>query len=677
MNIDFTKENKTSMLSKIKNLYNKYASFFDKKYFLHNYFLAFIAIIIIEAFNRRSVVESFKFIVVHFDLFVMNFMIVFGTISISVITNKRRYWKYFAFCCWIILGVVNYIMYVVRLVPFTFNDILLIPSTITVIPVYLSLLQIILIVLGLILLLVFVIYMYIKSKKYTFNIKKNLSILSVLILICVFSVFIGEYLGYTDSSVHGLINKLDKNGFSYCFANSLVNRGMVEPDNYSSDNIENITNDIVSDNNKKAEDINIVFLQLESFFDPKTIHNVSYDNNPVPFFDSLSESCSHGTLLVPSFGAGTANTEFEVITGMNLDFFGIGEVPYRTVCEEQTIDSMCYAFKNYGYTTHAIHNNDATFYNRNLVFQKLGFDTFTSLEYMYNVEYNYTGWAKDEVLISSIDECIKTTSSRDMVYTIGVQPHGVYPDTYPDNLKTIDASGFEYIDSEESFEYFLSQLHEDDIFLKNLVEYFSDYDEPVAFVIFGDHLPAFRFEDYMFSGKNKYLTEYVIWTNFEFENISQDLSTYQLYSYVFDRLGFEGNTISDLHSDYNYDYNNDEYFSNLEMIQYDILEGENYSNDSFTPVTSNATLGVRNIHINSVMYDKNILTIKGNNFNEFSKVFIDEKKYDTEYININELRVYCDDIDSDINVVVGQVDKMGRLLSETKSFKFIYNTINN
>lgn len=62
---------------------------------------------------------------------------------------------------------------------------------------------------------------------------------------------------------------------------------------------------------------------------------------------------SSGNLSVPSVGAGTANTEFEVITGMNLDFFGPGEYPYKTVLKEVTCESVSYDLKTLGYAAHA------------------------------------------------------------------------------------------------------------------------------------------------------------------------------------------------------------------------------------------------------------------------------------------------------------------------------------
>ena len=80
--------------------------------------------------------------------------------------------------------------------------------------------------------------------------------------------------------------------------------------------------------------------------------------------------------------------------------------------------------KNLGYTTHAVHNNEANFYGRRSIFPNLGFDTFTSAEYMTEEEdKNPLGWTKDEVLSSEILKCLDSSEGPDYIYTISVQGH--------------------------------------------------------------------------------------------------------------------------------------------------------------------------------------------------------------------------------------------------------------
>ena len=60
---------------------------------------------------------------------------------------------------------------------------------------------------------------------------------------------------------------------------------------------------------------------------------------------------SSGYYKVPSVGAGTANTEFETITGMSLHLFGPGEYPYKSILRRLLAKSVPYVLKNLGYFT--------------------------------------------------------------------------------------------------------------------------------------------------------------------------------------------------------------------------------------------------------------------------------------------------------------------------------------
>ena len=127
-----------------------------------------------------------------------------------------------------------------------------------------------------------------------------------------------------------------------------------------------------SGNKEDGSHPNILFLQLESFFDPTLVNYLDISEDPIPNFRKLMEEYSSGYYKVPSVGAGTANTEFESITGMSLHYFGPGEYPYKSILKETTCESAPYVLKNLGYTTHAVHNNEANFYGRRSYFPESG-----------------------------------------------------------------------------------------------------------------------------------------------------------------------------------------------------------------------------------------------------------------------------------------------------------------
>ena len=109
----------------------------------------------------------------------------------------------------------------------------------------------------------------------------------------------------------------------------------------------------------------------------------------------MQQNYSSGSLTVPACGAGTANTEFEMMTGLSVKFFGPGEYPFKSILREKTMESVSTDLKSIGYRAHAIHNHRGVFYNRNEVFDNMGYDTFTSLEYMSDVEKTPKNWGAE------------------------------------------------------------------------------------------------------------------------------------------------------------------------------------------------------------------------------------------------------------------------------------------
>ncbi len=140
-----------------------------------------------------------------------------------------------------------------------------------------------------------------------------------------------------------------------------------------------------------------------------TIIGAEYSEDPTPNFNRLSREFSSGELYVPSIGGGTANVEFEMLSGLNLDFFGAGEYPYSTVLQDTTCETIAYNLREQGYATTAMHNHTGTFYDRNEIYPRLGFEHFVSQEYMPYVTYTEVGWAEDVILVDEILKALEAT----------------------------------------------------------------------------------------------------------------------------------------------------------------------------------------------------------------------------------------------------------------------------
>ena len=653
----------------MNSLIKKSMDFESKHWFADNVILAFITVFITEIFNRASFAKALSFMVFSFPTALINVLIVLTFLMLPYFLKKRLYWKYFVSAYWLTLGIVNYVVFSFRMMPFNFTDILLIPSTFTVLPVYLSVWQMILIGFIVVLLVYLLVVLYKKTPCTQSRPKRAISMFALCIALSFLYYFFALSTGIVNNRVSGTANKYNRNGFVYCFTSSTFDTGMREPEDYSAAEVASIVKNINNKSSTGNEKPNIIFLQLESFFDVNKLYGIEFSQNPVPVFSDLLEKYSHGYLNVPTYSAGTANTEFEVLTGMNVDFFGIGEYPYQTVVEDNVLESAAFCLKEKSYKTHAVHNNSATFYDRNLVYSNLGFDTFTSMEYMYGLEYNSLGWAKDMVLTTSIQDCLNSGEERDFIYAVGVQSHGTYPKNDPNVSYDITVSGTGDEKLINSLQYYVNEINEVDVFLGTLISELELVDEPCVLVVFGDHMPGLDLEGTSLADFEKYRTEYVLWSNFPMDHIVKDLESYQLYSYVLERLNMSGGTMSKLHSKYSFNVN-EKYLSDYELLQYDMIYGESIGSNGKVYKPSELKLGIRDISIESVNTVADTLYVHGRNFNSFSTVFINGKKMPTEYINKGNLAVAGYESTQGDIIEVSQTDNNGTVLSTANSVTY-------
>ena len=318
-----------------------------------------------------------------------------------------------------------------------------------------------------------------------------------------------------------------------------------------------------------------------------------------------------------------------------------------------------------------MHDNDGTFYDRNSVFSQLGFDTFTSLEYMNNVQYNDIGWADDSVLTQQIVEILNGSEGRDFIYTISVQGHGDYPSDYEIKPGDIRAKGEAVEDFIQPFTYYINQAYEMDKFVGELISALRKVNEPIVLVMYGDHLPAFDITDDELSAGNTYTTEYVVWNNIGLEKVDEDVEAFQLTSHVMDMLGISGGAISKYHSTLRHSKNYDEYLEGLRVLEYDILYGDKDVYGGSLPYSqTNLQMGHKNISIKNVSNADNHFIVVGENFTKFSYVMVNGEYVDTIYSSDEALLVDGITLKEGDSVAVVQKGKDGIKLSSTSLFIF-------
>lgn len=668
----------------------KIRKFFSNDIYRKNFFMFVILPILlnlsIEILSRGSVIDGFSYLFSHPVQFFCNTMIVAFSMSIGLVVRKRLFYVSFMSGFWLLTGIINRVLLETRVTPFNAADLKLIDTVSQIIDQYFTPFLIILAVAGICLVILILVVLFVKGKKveYKINYWKNLCIIGATFLVMTASLNIAIDTGFFATKFTNMTYAYNEYGFIYCFGSGLLNSGVQKPSDYSADKIDEIVGvDKEIELNEVEKTPNIIFLQLESFFDITKVEGLEFNEDPIPNFHKMHNEYSSGYLNVFNIGYGTCNTEFEVITSMNLDDFGPGELPYKSILKKFTCESMAFDLKEYGYQTHAMHNNDATFYSRKTVFPHLGFDTFTSIEYMNVEEYTHEGWAKDKVLTGEIMNILKTTEEPDYIYCISVQGHGSYPTTRVLEEPKIKVTS-EYEDNEgkrNQIEYYANQINEMDDFIADLVKQLNDYGEDTILVMYGDHLPGLGFEEDEIENGSLYQTQYIIWNNFGMEKQDAELQTWQLSPRVLSALGMNSGVINRFHQQYILAENGEdgeakdmeeEYHRGLQNLEYDIIYGKQLAYNGVSPYQkTDMKMGIDDIVIKTitpvVVDGEPYIEVKGENFTKSSKVYINRQKYDTEFIDTETLRVEYGKLQSLDSFVVSQVDKdSGYIVSSTK-----------
>lgn len=600
---------------------------------------------LIEAISRHSFTEAWDFMTGRPLVFAYNAALIFTTSLIVYLFRRRCFLRVFLCMFWLLLGIINGVILATRVTPFTGPDLHLLTDGMALLEKYLPKWGVIvaLIVLGFFALTLF--GLILKGPKFKGKLKYRWNIPLVLAGFLVFAGLtqlalekrvLSNYFG-------NIAFAYEDYGYPYCLGVTIFDTGITCPRDYSEGEIKRIENTEKNlPETKDGDHPNIIFLQLESFFDPKLVDYLEMSEDPIPVFRKLMKKYTSGYYKVPSVGAGTANTEFESITGMSLHYFGPGEYPYKSILKETTCESAPYILKDLGYSTHAIHNNEANFYGRRSIFPNLGFDTFTSAEYMPEEEdKNPLGWTRDRVLTEEIIKCLDSTEDQpDYVYTISVQGHGSYPEEPELEEPEITVTGSPTEAKNNQWEYYVNQIREMDDFVKELTDALEKYPEDVILVMYGDHLPTMDLtvEDV----KNRYLfqTQYVMWDNFGLEKKDVNLAAYQMAAEVLDRVGIHEGTIFRYHQDRR---NTKNYQVDLETLQYDLLYGERYSYEGEKPFKrTKMRLGIYDTTLDGISLVSawdHTYRITGTNFTPSSQVKLNGEWYDTVYVNPTTLMI--------------------------------------
>lgn len=629
----------------------------------------------IEAISRHSLFKAWDYMIESPCTFLFNAYLIFITFLLAYLVKRRVFTRILLSVFWLGLGITNGYMLLIRVTPFNAQDLKVAGDAVTLFDKYFTGFEGIMLAIGIVAVVIWLISMWKRGGQYTGKMHRIPALIAIvaafgtvglLTNLAIDKRVVSNYFG-------NIAFAYEDYGFPYCFSASVFNTGIEEPNGYSEETMNKITDNgaITESKTGRKEMPNILFIQLESFFDPYEVEFFKTSQDPIPNFRKLSEQYSSGYFKVPSVGAGTANTEFEVLTGMSMRYFGPGEYPYKTILKKTQAESAATALKKFGYGAHALHNNGGNFYSRADVFNNIGFDSYTSKEFMNILQLTENGWAKDSVLTQHIKNAMDSTEQQDFVFGITVQGHGDYPEEKKIENPRIRVTGIEDEGRTNAWEYYVNQLYETDQFIGDLIQMLKDRDEPTVLVLYGDHLPTMGLEAKDLKGRYLYNTNYVIWDNIGLPKQDENIAAYQAMADVFDRLDIHSGTVFNYHQNRRKTKN---YLADLELLQYDMLYGEQYvygGKDKNPVKTGYMQMGILDVTLTGIVQQvEDTYSLYGENFTKNSKVYINDDKQDATFLNNTRIDLKETKLKNGDKIKVCQVGSSERIFRESAEYVY-------
>ncbi|NTK06729.1 LTA synthase family protein [Enterococcus faecium] len=284
-------------------------------------------------------------------------------------------------------------------------------------------------------------------------------------------------------------------GFIGGFLYNLKVEPMDEPEGYSKAKIKEITEKyqkLADEKNKAVEEEspNIVFVMSESFSDPSRLNGVEVSGEPLADYYEVADQTYSGNMLSQNYGGGTANIEFEALTGFSMALFNAQlTTPYTMLVPKMDqLPSIVSALNAQSYQTTAIHPYNTSMYKREDVYQTLGFDQFISertMTYTDTIENN--PYISDESAYKEVMTLLKEEKAPQFIHLVTMQTHMPYNGKY-DRLgysaEILDGSGT------LDLENYLQDISYSSAALKQFTEELKNLSRRTLVVFWGDHLPG-------------------------------------------------------------------------------------------------------------------------------------------------------------------------------------------
>ena len=302
------------------------------------------------------------------------------------------------------------------------------------------------------------------------------------------------YNSFRVSNAYYIPSVFNELGFPYCFCHQFTTYPVDKPEGFSRSEAAGWDQ---GGDTGLGKDVNVIMVMDEAFSDITDSDAFAFtaENDPLPNLHALREDphAVAGHIVVPGFAGGTANTEFDVLTGMQTNALAAGTTSsFRVV--NRNLDSLFRVFGGDGYHTSFFHPGDDWFYNRENVYRWFGAEETVFADQMEALAYKGR-WVTDDYMAGQIEQEFETAVSEGRPlfnYTTTIQNHMSYTaDKYGEGHTFAPVSTTADISPETRamLEVYIEGVRDADAMLGRLTAYFAEREEPVVLVFYGDHLP--------------------------------------------------------------------------------------------------------------------------------------------------------------------------------------------
>lgn len=346
-----------------------------------------------------------------------------------------------------------------------------------------------------------------------------------------------------------------KDGFFVSFLLDLHFLQLEQPENYSDEYALSLLEQQEVEEAEQPEVLpDIIVIMDETFSDPAVLGEFSTNQDYMPFVHSILNGEVSNTIsgytYVSVLGGNTANSEFEFLTGNSMAFFPNGSVPYLQYIRKG-VSSIVIQMEEYGYTTFGTHPYRAKGWNREFIYELMGFDNRIFLGHFPD-QTKLRNYVSDEADFNSILEWREQTDGPFFMFNVTMQNHSNYGGDY-DNFDPQISASFQNTKSNKYLDKYLSLMYETDQDVAEFLSKLSQSDRPVIVVFFGDHQPndyvvrpiykehGLSFDDQTYEQQQlRQKTPFFIWANFDIEEQTDvEISLNYLNILLFETAGLQ------------------------------------------------------------------------------------------------------------------------------------------